>query len=166
MAAARHILLTIALAARAPTAVPADAQTRAQIETASSAPLLDLTTGPDEAIRAAHAAQQRSTVATRLVPPTPAPTARPAGTVEQLVVSPEVAPKPQVVASTDANPLSSPNFSAKDVVGSALSVPVGRTATLGKIVVDNHHTGGFLAVNPSGGPTRSDIGIKDAFATR
>ena len=167
MSAARHIALALTFAAGlCAGAAPSLAQTRTEVETASSAPLLNLTSEPTEAIKAAKAAQQPQGHQNSPSAPVATPSAARDGVVEAVTVPAVPDRTPRVVASTEATSLSSPNFSAKDVSDLTLAVSAGSNSAVGAQSVDNTHSGGFLAVNPQGGPTRTDVGFTNVFSTR
>jgi hypothetical protein len=146
------LALTLATGLGAVCLAPVRAQTTAEALTASAAPTLDLSSRPDVAMNAAKAAQ-----AAKIAPPS-------AGvTVEPVTVTPETPVKGKVVASTDAASLTSPNFSAKDIGERTLAVSVGHNTAVGAQSVENTHMGGFLAVNPQGDTTRTDVGFARVF---
>ena len=157
MSDSRRISLGLSIAAGVCifAAAPCLAQTRTEIDAASAAPLLDLSSQPTEAIHAAKAAQAAKT----------AP-ATSGDTVEPVTVHPETQPQGRVVASTDAASLTSPNYSAKDNQEPVLAVGAGRNRALGAQKVDNTFAEGFLKVNPQGGATRTDVGVTNLFSTR
>ena len=153
MSAARHINLVLLVSAGfMALAAPCLAQTRSEIETASSAQALDLSTRPTEAIRAARAVQAAKTAS-----------AAPDGGVEPVIVHPEAQPQARVVASTEAASLTSPDFSARDDQDPLLAVRAGRNRAFGAQSVDNTVAEGFLKVNPRGGATRTDVGLTSVF---
>ena len=159
MSSALRAACTLILAAGLSAGVPAAAalaQTRAEIRAASSMPVLDLSTGPTEAIQAAKAGNQP-----KAAPAAPAP--RPADTVETLTVSPESTPKGRVVASTAAASLTSPNYSAEQAKDQPMAVGLGGNASVGAQKVDNTHAEGFLKVNPQGPVRRTDVGLTNVF---
>ena len=140
----------------------ADAQTyrtaaRVRAHTApvhAPAAVLDLTTSTNFAMDAAKASKAK-TVETQ-----------PDATVEPVIVRPEARREGRVVASTDAYPLTSPYFSAKDAQDPPLAISLGGNSTLGRQRFDNRpRLGGLLANNPelTGNPTRSDIGVTTQF---
>ena len=95
--------------------------------------------------------------------PSPAAPQTPAAgvTVKPVTVQPSVKPEGQVVASTDAASLASPNFTDKDAEDPPLAVSIGPNAALGRQSMPNTPVGGLLASNPDlgGGTVSTRIGV-------
>jgi hypothetical protein len=134
----------------------AGAAVAAEPPTSAPARGFDLSTrGPSEAVQAAKAVK----------PQTPG-VAPPADTVRSITVTPETPQQGRVIASSDAAPLASPDFTAGDAEDAPLAVKIGDNAALGRKVVDNPPPpGGLLRTNPDliGDPLRGEVGVTALF---
>jgi hypothetical protein len=84
-------------------------------------------------------------------------------TVKPVTVTPSTPPQGRVVASTDAAPITSPYFTAKDAEEEPQrAISLGGNAAAGVQSVDTTTSGGFLKVNPDG-TSRTDIGVTQVF---
>ena len=100
-------------------------------QTAQARPL-DLTTDSSIALGAAKAAQAGAAPQGRAAPTETATSAPATGdTVQGVTVRPEARPQGRVVASTDAAPLTSPDFTAADAAPPPLAFSVARGVAFG-----------------------------------
>jgi len=93
---------------------------------------LDLSTGSSIAIEAARATQARVTPEGRVTPPETLTSVPASGdTVQGVTVRPQAPATGRVVASTDARPLTSPDFTAADAEPPPLAVKIARGVAVG-----------------------------------
>ena len=122
---------------------------------------LDMTsTGPSVAAQAAQAAQTPAPVTI------PAPAAETATSAVVTGVTVLAEQRGTVIASSDAAPLASPDFTAADAENPPLAVTIGKNTALGrKVVTNDPPPAGFLRTNPDlvGSPVRGEIGITSVF---
>ncbi|OYX32363.1 MAG: hypothetical protein B7Y99_08640 [Caulobacterales bacterium 32-69-10] len=154
----------------------ADAAPHRSRQAAKAAPRgLDLSvTGPSVAMQAARAAQAASlpgAAPAQLSMPAPVetPTTAAAGTVSGVTVTPQMRPRGKVIASSDAAPLSSPDFSAADAAPEPLAIAIAPNTALGRQVVSNRpavNAGGLLGTNPEllgVNPNRGLLGVTTVY---
>lgn len=93
---------------------------------------LDLSTGSSIAIEAARATQARTTPEGRVTPPESLTTVPASGdTVQGVTVRPQAPATGRVVASTEARPLTSPDFTAADAEPPPLAVAIAPGVAVG-----------------------------------
>ena len=111
-------------------------------------------------------AQPRTTVTTSASGATTvqvAPAAEPGTTVKPVTVNPQAAQQGRVVSSTNAPPLSSPDFTAEDAQAPPKAISLGGTAAAGSQKVAPRPPPGGLPASIDPGPARSDVGVTKVF---
>jgi hypothetical protein len=95
--------------------------------------------------------------------PATAPPTGSAPTVSPLTVSPVVPGAGRVVASTDAAPLTSPDFTAKDAEAPPLAVMIAPNTALGRQSSPPSSAAGLMGANPDLRPPTTDLGVTVVF---
>jgi hypothetical protein len=99
-------------------------------------------------------------------PPTAAsPAAGPATPVRPLTVQTEPPARPKVVASTDAAPLTSPDFTDKDAAPPPMAVIIAPNTAAGRITIPTGKPDGLLKANPelNRNGLAVDVGVTTVF---
>ncbi|HTI66321.1 MAG TPA: hypothetical protein VL460_02110 [Caulobacteraceae bacterium] len=86
-------------------------------------------------------------------------------TVAPLTVRPQSEPVGRVIASSEAAPLTAPDFTAKDAQHPPLAVRIAPGAALGRQTVRSEPPPGLLRNNPDLGPdpAQAEVGITALF---